>query len=452
MADDAAAGATAALQQALTLYKSGDLTKAEQAARSAVIASPNSAEAWNLLGVILRTANRPQESLPCYRRALQGSPKHPAAWTNLGNAYKDIGRTEMAISCHRRAIAVQPDSGELHHNLGIALMAARRYEDAVAAYSRALLLNPKLDDVRWDRSLALLGAGRWAEGWLDYGARIGGPGLPLRDLPGSEWRGEINRRATLLVASEQGIGDAIWCWRYLPMVRARVGRLVLECRRELVELARAQGFADEVIAYGDPLPKADAHIFQCSIPGYFTTTVPEIPPAPYLTVPSGRTAKLAPLIAAGEGLRIGIVWSGSPTFKANAERSAPLWRFIECFGLAGVTLFSLQFGPRRQELETPREVPVIDLTPHLDSFADTAAAVAELDLIVMTDSAVAHLCGALGRPVWVLLPFNAYWLWGHAETTPWYPSVRLFRQRARSDWPGVFDAAGAAMVERLATP
>lgn len=438
------------MQEALRWFREGAFSRAEAVTRAELARSADSVEAWNLLGVILRTDGRVRDSLRCYRTALSLDNRHPGAWTNLGNAWKDLGFVETAIACHQRALAIQSDVPALWHNLGIALMGANRYDAAAVAYSRALLLDPQAGEVRWDRALALLSAGRWAEGWQDYGARIGGPGLPRRRLPGKPWNGRTAPDATLFVACEQGFGDALWSWRYLPMVRRRVGRLILECRPELLPLAERQGFADTVIAQGDSQPEADLHCYQCSLPGFFTVAPDQIPPAPYLVTGTPRSAALSQALSAGAGtLRIGIVWSGSPTFKTNAERSAPLAQFLDSFGVPGVTLFSLQMGPQREELRALPDAGVTDLAPHLQSFADTAAAVSELDLVIMTDSAVAHLCGALGRPAWILLPFSTYWLWGEEPTSPWYPGLRLFRQPRRGAWADVFDAAAAQLMTLL---
>jgi hypothetical protein len=433
------------------------MAAAEAQARTLLVAMPDDVEAWNLLGVVLRSDGRAREALPCYRAALARDPGHAGAWTNLGNAYRDLHHIESALACHRRALAIQPRSSLLHHNLGIALMAANRPQEASAAYSRAILLRPDAMQPRWDRALSYLVAGRWAEGWADYGARQSVAEFLKRTMPGQPWLGQNFAGATLLVACEQGFGDAIWCWRYLPLVRALGGKVVLECRRELVALARAQDFADAVIARGDPLPAAEFHVYQCSLPGLFTPDPSAIPPAPYLRPAPGRDAALAPLFAAaGNALRVGIAWSGSTTFKANAERSAPFSRFLDGFALPGVALFSLQMGRQRQDMQEiamPAGAPlpaITDLAPHLQDFADTAAALQSLDLVIMTDSAVAHLGGALGRPVWVLLGSSPYWLWGEAEQTPWYPSLRLFRSPQQRGWDEVFDAAGLALMEMVA--
>ncbi|HBK08989.1 MAG TPA: glycosyltransferase [Acetobacteraceae bacterium] len=436
------------VRHAVGLFRKGAIAEAEATVRAVLAVFPASVEAWNMLGIILRADGKAHEALSCYRHALSEDVRHAGAWTNLGNAWKDIGHVETAIRCHQRAIGERPDSADIYHNLGIALMAANRFEEAIVAYSRGLLIDPGLSQVRWDRALALLSAGRWAEGWADYNARIGGLGLPPRSLPGKSWNGQKALGETLFVATEQGFGDALWSWRYLRQARARVGRLILECRPALLPLARAHGLADEIVGQGEVIPDAGLHCYQCSLPGIFTADPGSIPPAPYLSASAERIARIAPALADGEGkLRVGIVWSGSPTFQSNAERSAPLDRFIESFAMPGVALYSLQMGPQRQDLATLRGAPVTDLAPYLRDFTDTAAAVSVLDLVIMTDSAVAHLCGALGRPVWVLLPYSAYWMWGNGKTSPWYDSVRLFRPAVRGDWTGVFDATGAALSE-----
>jgi ADP-heptose:LPS heptosyltransferase len=182
----------------------------------------------------------------------------------------------------------------------------------------------------------------------------------------------------------------------------------------------------------------------------FTPDLQSIPTAPYLSALPDRLSKFAPLFAqAGSRLKVGIVWSGSVTFKRNQERAQPIMRFFQAFALPGVQLYSLQKGPRTDELSAlPRGGPIIDLAPLLDDFADTAAAISQLDLVIMTDSAVAHLAGAMGKPVWLLLGYVAHWLWLRDRTdNPWYPTLRLFRPRAEGDWDYVFDAASVELMK-----
>jgi hypothetical protein len=215
------------------------------------------------------------------------------------------------------------------------------------------------------------------------------------------------------------------------------------------------GLADHWVPRHAPLPEdADLHCHLCSLPGLFSPTAATIPRPPYLTPPAARLAKFQPqIVAAGRRLKVGIIWSGSATFKRNRERAQTLQRFLQAFAMPGIQLYALQKGPPEQEIAAlPRDAPIIDLGPLLGDFADTAAAVAQLDLIIMTDSAVVHLAGGLGKPVWVLLSHVAHWLWLLDRIdNPWYSSARLFRPRAEGDWDYVFDSAAVELMA-LARP
>jgi hypothetical protein len=223
----------------------------------------------------------------------------------------------------------------------------------------------------------------------------------------------------------------------------------MECRPELIPLIRAMAVVDRLVPKADPLPDTDLHISQCSLPGLYTPTLGAVQGTPYLSADPARFAKFAAPLERGKGkLRVGIVWSGSTTFGANHDRAVPLRMFLQWFALPGVQLYSLQKGPPEAELKgLPADAPIIDLAPAIGDFADTAAAVAQLDLVLMTDSSVAHLAGALGKPVWVLLNYVPHWLWLlDRPDSPWYQSVRLFRPRAWGDWTGVFDQAAAELL------
>jgi hypothetical protein len=234
------------------------------------------------------------------------------------------------------------------------------------------------------------------------------------------------------------------------MAKALGGELIVECQPELVPLLEGMKVADRIIPHGAALPAADYYCYLCSLAGIFTSDFASIPFQPYLTASADRAAKFKPAIdAAGSRLKVGIVWSGSVTFKRNQDRAKSLMNFFQGFAQPGVQLFSLQKGPPEQELRVlPRGVPIVDLSPLIDDFADTAAAIAQLDLVIMTDSAVAHLAGAMGKPVWVLLGHVAHWLWllDRADS-PWYPSMRLFRPRAEGDWDYVFDSASVELMK-----
>ncbi len=407
-------------------------------------------------GAALRAAGQPEGAIAAYRRGLALAPDAPEFWSNLGNALRDLRAFDCAIECHRRALALEPRAPSYLLNLGTTLAAAGQDAAASQVLTRALRFAPNDANLRWNRALAELRQGNLASGWTDYEARLDSGLVPARDLPGRPWRGEAAAGETLLVASEQGFGDAIWAVRYLRAAQAMGLRVVLETQAELAPLFRAACDGVQVVSTGDVLPKVHRHIRLCSLPGLFAADAGSLSAAPYLAAPPDRLERARTLLApAGGRTRVGIVWSGSQAFKGNAGRATSLDRFLAAFAWPGVQLYSLQMGPPRGDLADRPGAPVVDLAPHLRDFADTAAVVSNLDLVVMTDSAVAHLCGALGVPVWVLLGDNPFWIWSTGSPdparTPWYRSVRLFHQRQPGDWTAPFDAAAAALLE-LAHP
>jgi Tfp pilus assembly protein PilF len=443
----------AAFRRAAELHGEGKFAEAETVLREALVRDPGNSDLLNGRGVMFAAMGRHLDAVWCYRDALAANQKAPGVWTNLGNALTQLKHLKGAVFCHQRAIGLSTgETSLLHHNLGTALAEAGQHGEAVAAFTRAIEQKPDYHMARWDRSRSYLYLGNYRQAWPDYEIRLITGQLPTKSLPGRQWRGLPYAGKRLVLIVEQGFGDTLWVARYLPRVKALGGELVVECQRELIPLIAAMGVADRLIARDDPLPPADFHCYLCSLPGLFTLDSGSIPSAPYITAPRERLAKFEPLIAQAAGrLKVGIVWSGSVTFKRNQERAQPIMRFFQAFALPGVQLYSLQKGPRTDELSAlPRGGPIIDLAPHLDDFADTAAAISHLDLVIMTDSAVAHLAGAMGKPVWLLLGYVAHWLWLQDRTdNPWYPSLRLFRPRAEGDWDQVFDSASLELM-RLA--
>lgn len=413
------------------------------------------AEAHLREGAALRTAGDPAAAIRHYRQGLALVPDAPEFWSNMGNALRDLRHYASAVACHRRALAVAPRSPVFLLNLATTLAAAGRDAEAEEVLSRALRFAPGDANLRWNRALAQLRQGRLVPGWSDYEARLDSGEVPARDLPGQLWRGEPAAGETLLVAAEQGFGDTLWAVRAIAHVQAMGLRVVLETQVELAPLLRHALPEVTVLTTGDVIPPVHRHIRLCSLMGLFFHECAAISGAPYLTASPERATRIAPLLApAGQRKKIGIVWSGNHAFKGNGGRAAALTQFLEAFALPEVQLFSLQMGPPRAELAAIPDAPVIDLAPALRDFADTAAAVSQLDLVIMTDSAVAHLCGALGVPVWVLLGDNPFWLWSTGSpdpaAMPWYDSARLFRQRQPGCWTGPFDEAAAALYAMTA--
>jgi hypothetical protein len=441
-------------REAIALHEKGKHAEAEELLKDALAKMPQDVDLWNVRGVNFRMMKRLGESVWCFRQALAIAADRAAVWSNLGNSLKDLKHADSAIACHRRAIELAPDNPGAHHNLGIALTTANRHVEALAAFDRAVALKPDDPKPRWDRARGRLHLGDLAPGWAEYESRLLTGQLPNRAVPGKRWQGERYDGKRLLIVSEQGFGDAIWIARYLPRVKALGGELIFECRPEAIPLIASMKVADRIVPKADPLPDADLHLYQCSLPGLYTPTLASIPRAPYFPVEAHRVGKFAAAMAKGQGkLRVGIVWSGSTTFGANHDRAVQLRMFLQWFALPGVQLYSLQKGPPESELKAlPEGAPIIDLAPLLGDFADTAAAISQLDLVLMTDSAVAHLAGALGKPVWVLLSFVPHWLWLlERSDSPWYALLRLFRQRAWGDWTGVFDQAAAALLDLATT-
>ncbi|WP_342724632.1 tetratricopeptide repeat-containing glycosyltransferase family protein [Bradyrhizobium sp. B097] len=439
-----------AFAEASTLHDASRFAEAEIVLRDAITRDPSNVRLRNARGVTFAAMNRYLDAVCCYREALAYDGSITGIWTNLGNALARLNHLNSAIYCHRRAIALsQGRDPLLYHNLGTSFAEAGEHSEAVISFSNALKLNEAYHSARWDRGLSYLHLGNYAQGWPDYEIRKVTGQLPARKLPGSEWDGKPYGGKRLILICEQGFGDMLWVARYLAQVKALGGELVIECRPELISLIAHLGVADRIIPRGSSLPQTDLHCYICSLPGFFTKDVASIPNRTYLAAPFDRRDRFKALIPATAGLlKVGIVWSGSVTFGNNRRRAQPLLSFFQACALPGVQLYSLQKGEPSAELHSlPQGWPIIDLSPHLNDFADTAAAIEQLDLVVMTDSAVAHLAGALGKPVWVLLGRNAHWLWlTHRTDSPWYPSMRLFRPRAGGDWDHVFDKVSAELM------
>jgi tetratricopeptide (TPR) repeat protein len=439
-----------AFQEATHLHQAGKFADAESLLSKALVVDPKNGDLWNARGVMFAAMERYPGAIRCYREALERNPDNSGVWTNLGNALTEVKQLKTAIACHQKSISLSDGrSALLYHNLGTSLTQASLHGEAVAAFTHALEMKPDYHMARWDRALNYLHLGNYRQGWADYEARLEAGQLPTRNFPGLRWNGESYSEQRLVLVVEQGFGDTLWVARYLPRVKALGGELIVECQRELISLIAEMAVADRIIARDDPLPTADYHCYLCSLPGLFTLDQASIPAAPYLIAPKNREAKFQSMFEKAENrLKVGIVWSGSVTFKKNHERAQRLMRFMQAFNQPGVQLYSLQKGPPQEALSSlPQVARIIDLAPLLDDFADTAAAISGLDLIIMTDSAVAHLAGAMGKPVWLLLGHVAHWLWmsGRADCA-WYPSLRLFRPRAPGDWDHVFDTAALELM------
>jgi len=411
---------------------------------------PDAAPLHNNKGNALREFGRPQEALACFDRALALDPGYADAYSNRGNALLELNRPAEALADYDRALARKPDFTYALVNRGNALRYLGRCEEALASLERALALAPELAEAHWNKALLLLSFGDFERGLPEYEWRWRREGeLKPREFAQPLWRGEGLAGRTILLHAEQGFGDSIQMLRYVPMVVAKGGKVVLELPDSLVPLiGRIDGVA--MARRGTPLPAFDKHCPLLGLPLAFGTTLSTIPAAvPYLLAPAERAAKWRALLPREKRPRVGLVWSGKPSHKNDHNRSIALARLAPLLSLPGFDFISLQREYRDADLATLATFPNLGrLEAMLTDFADTAAVIEQLDLVITVDSAVAHLAGAMGKPVWILLSAVLDWRWLlEREDSPWYPSARLFRQPEIDDWASVI----ARVVRELST-
>lgn len=424
--------------------------------RIALEMRPTMAEGHLNLGATLRAMRDFPGAEAAVRRALEINPALPGAHLNLGNALTEQGRYEEAVDSYRAHLAVSPHDPTNWVALGANLAALGRREESLEAYDQAVALAPEDGTQRFERAVARLLFGDFAGGWEDYEHRWAKERLKAErpNLPGQEWQGEEIAGKTLFVFGEQGYGDNIQFSRYLPLLAER-GAKVIFCS-ELTMEALIAPLSPMVQWYGgkEALPAYDYFVPLLSLPYHFKTRLETIPAKlPYLSITPERRSLWKDRITAlepGPELKVGLVWTGRPAHGNDRERSLEPEMLAPLLQVPGVRFFSLQKPSRPGHLEVLNRLGhVHDLEPWLDDFADTAAALENLDLLISVDTAVAHLAGALGRPAWVLLARQPDWRWlQERDDSPWYPGMRLFRQTAKWDWASVIHRVADALLER----
>jgi tetratricopeptide (TPR) repeat protein len=441
--------------QGSLLRKCGRVEEALQSFREALRLNPNYAEAHCNLGNLLQAQGRHEEALACYREAIRLQPGFATAHNNLGAALQDEGRLDEALASFDDALRLEPANAESLNNRGRVLLDLSTVEAALASFDRALALQPEFPEAHVNRGMALLLAGRLPEGWPEYEWRVRCKDYPPSALRLPFWDGGQLAGKTILLYAEQGLGDALQFIRYATLVKARGARVYVASPRPLATLLATCPGVDRVLVEDEAVPpEVQLQALLPSLPGIFGTTLETIPvDIPYLSADPARVARVREEVAFFEGFKIGIVWQGSLANRRERGRSLPLAEFAPLARLKGVHLFSLQVGPGREQLTAVAgQFPIIDLggRPDLASLDDTAAVAKNLDLVISIDTAMAHLAGALGVPVWVPLLVAPNWRWLlQREDSPWYPTVRLFRQRQRGNWEEVFARMCAELGQRL---
>jgi tetratricopeptide (TPR) repeat protein len=418
------------------------LEEAAACYRRALQLSPNSAYAHNNLGVALKAQGKLEEAAASLRQALALDPGHADALNNLGNVLRAQDRLEEAVASYWHVLQLRPDYAEANHNLGVALAAKGHPEEAVSSYGRALQLRPDYAEAHVGRALAWLLQGDFEAGWPEYEWRWKHKLVP-RHFSQPRWDGTPQPGKSILLHAEQGLGDTIQFIRYAPLVKQRCGSVIVECQAPLAPLLRSCAGIDQLVAEGADLPPFDVHMPLLSLPLVLGTTLATVPAdIPYLQADEQLVEQWRRDLSTLPGLKIGIAWQGSPNYDDDRSRSIPLVHFAPLAGLPNVTLISLQKGPGTEQL-ADIEFPVTDWSSRLDvnagAFMDTAAIMKSLALVITSDSATAHLAGALRVPVWVALPYapDFRWLLGRQDS-PWYPTMQLFRQSKPGEWVEVF--------------
>jgi Tfp pilus assembly protein PilF len=396
-----------------------------------------------------------EEALAAYERLLAKKPDHLGALNECGGLNMRLGRVEAALDCYVRALAIAP-LAELHVNKGSALRAMNRDQEALASFAAAAAMKPDCAEAHWNASLIQLRGGDFAGGWRGYEWRWRKADWAdrRRSFPVPLWLGKepINGK-TILLHAEQGFGDTIQFVRYVPLVARHGAHVILECPAELVPLIRGVDGLTQIVRHGAALPPYDLYCPLLSLPLAFETEMVTIPAnVPYLRTDTARIVQWHGRLPENGRLRVGICWAGASAHLNDRQRSIPLERFAKLLSVPSIDFVSLQKEVSANDAAILHQQGVIQFGQEFGDFADTAAVIAMLDLVITVDTSVAHLAGAMGKAVGLLLSFSPDWRWMLDRTdSPWYPTMRLFRQTVPGDWTGPIERARGELTD-LARP
>jgi tetratricopeptide (TPR) repeat protein len=431
-----------------TLFELEEYDQAIEACRAALAISPNLFSAHNNLGNALKLKGDLAAAISHYRKTIELAPDFPLAYSNLGTILHTQGKLEESITLFRRAIELSPGYAEAFSNLATSFGDLGRNDEAMAAFDTALAIRPDYATAHWNRGLLLLRTGDLERGWPEYDWRWKVPGLVKERMEFTvpKWNGENLAGRRIMLHSEQGYGDAIQFSRYASLVTQRGGRVVLNIQDELVRLFSGFRGAERVVGWNQPRPEIDLHCPLLDLPGIFNTTLQTIPATErYLSPDPALAAIWKERVRKVPGRKIGIAWAGRPEHSNDRARSMTLANFAPLAAAPDARFFSLQKGiAATQAKNSP--FPLIDYTDELYDFAETAALIENLDLVIAADTSVVHLAAALGKPVWVFIPFTPDFRWLlNRNDSPWYPTMRLFRQERMEDWSTPISRAAEAL-------
>lgn len=414
--------------------------------RQALGLKPDHRQSLHNLGACLQSLDQFEAAAIAYQQALALKSDHAIAHNSLGEILRKLGRVDDAIEHLKRAIAIDPDFAEAHNNLGVAYYYRGQFEEADDCYQNALRLDSNYANAQLNHGFLLLLKGDLQTGFRHYEQRWTGQSLTPPSFPQPQWDGANLNGKTIFLCHEQGFGDTIQFIRYAPLVAERGGRVIVGCSAPLMRLLKTAPGIDQLVLEGEPLPPFDCYALLLSLPYLLGTTLDAIPAAiPYLSAPD--------LPNPNARLKVGIVWGGNSKNGNDRDRSISLTDLLPLLSLTGVEFYSLQ-KDRSEELQQFREmhplIAIVDLDEQLEDFADTAAAIAPLDLMISVDTSVAHLAGAMGKSVWILLCAVPDWRWFlDRADSPWYPTAQLFRQHCLGDWSSVTQSVVDQLSEMI---
>lgn len=455
--------AVAYLRRAMALREFGRFEEALADAEHAVALQPRSAAALNARGIVRDDLGEPGAAVQDFEAALLLAPGLVEAHNNLGNALHGLGRHAEAVAAFDQALAARPDYADAMANRALSLQELERFDEAMAGYDAALAVRPRFAEARKRRAALHLLRGDFRAGWSDYDHAVRAARARQERArqetdggvsPVPWWEGQALQGKSILVSEPNGLGDLIQYWRFIPVLQAMGASVGVRAPSAMRRLLEGGPWRPRWVDEADDATGFDFQAHLWSIPRVLRTEAATIPsPTPYLRAEPAVAARWSHLLEPGK-FHIGIHWQGKPGRRIDAGRSVPLAEFLPLARLPGVRLVSLQRHVGLEQLRAlPEDMQVVDPGPGFDAgpdaFVDTAGLMAGLDLVVSSDSAVAHLAGALGRPAWVALKRVPEWRWMlDRPDTPWYPTVRLFRQRRPGDWPSVFTAIAEAVQGR----
>ena len=421
------------------LRKQNDDEGALRCYQEATKIQPDCVEAWDRYGSVLIRLERTDEALEALETSRRLNPLYPPTHNNLGIVYLRQDRIDDAVACFKEALEIKPDFAPAAANFGVALLRQGQTEEALEHIENTLRIQPDHVDAHWNRALAWLSQGDFKRGWLEYEWRWLRKEVKQRHLPRPLWDGKEHLDRTILLHAEQGLGDTIQFVRFAKEVSQRVGHVILGCQKPLITLLQGCEGIDEIVPQTPDMPPFDIHAPLLSLPGIlrgpessFASTVPYIHPDDQLV------EDWQPIIQSLDGFNVGIGWQGNPKYPGDKERSIPLGAFAPLASVPSVNLVSLQKGFGTEQIDNVSfSVQVLDdeIDEQHGAFMDTAAIMKNLDLLIMSDSSVVHLAGAMGVPIWMPVPFSADWRWMVERTdSPWYPSMKIYRQPNPNDW------------------